>query len=327
MADFLYLKTLDDLPLQAREAIVAIGNFDGVHRGHQSVLQAALQLAKDKGKRAFVLTFEPHPKSFFRPDMPIDRLTKADEKAEIFRILGFDGVIELDFNQALASLTAQNFIDKILIQALACKGVVTGDNFHFGAKRSGTPAMLRDLSVKAGFDVMIMPGFCAEDSNMVSSSRIREKLAQGAVEEAASLLGYRYRIRAEVIHGNALGRTLGFPTANMCVPPQTNLKLGIYAVKLRRYSGMISHGVASFGYRPTVSDETTAPLLETYIFDFDGDLYGETCTVSFISYLRGEQKFDGLDALVAQMRHDEAKARACLATISPLSPLDKALTF
>jgi len=327
MADFLYLKTLDDLPLQARGGIVAIGNFDGVHRGHQSVLQAALQLAKNKGKRAFVLTFEPHPKSFFRPDAPVDRLTKAHEKAEILRALGFDGVIELDFNQVLASLTAQEFIDQILVQTLACKAVVTGDNFHFGAKRSGNPDMLQAASIKAGFEVEIVRGLCDKDGQMISSSRVREKLAQGAVEEAADLLGYRYRIRAEVVHGNALGRSLGFPTANMCVPPQTKLQLGIYAVKLRRYCGLILNGVASFGYRPTVSDEAVAPLLETYIFDFDGDLYGEICTVSFISHLRSEKKFDGLDALVDQMRRDEAQAHAKLGSIAPLSPLDQILTF
>jgi len=327
MADFLYLKTLDNLPLQAQGGVVAIGNFDGVHRGHQSVLHAALLLAKAKGRSAFALTFEPHPKSFFRPDAPVDRLTQAYEKAEILRALGFDGVIELDFNQALASLTAQQFIDQILVQTLVCKAVVTGDNFHFGAKRSGNPDMLQRASIKAGFEVEIVRGLCDEDGQMISSSRIREKLAQGAVEEAANLLGYRYRIRAEVVHGDALGRTLGFPTANMCVPPQTNLKLGIYAVKLRQQCGLILNGVASFGYRPTVSDEAITPLLETYIFDFDGDIYGEVCTVSFIAHLRGEKKFDGLDALVDQMRRDEMQAHACLATITPLSPLDQILTF
>jgi len=165
-----------------------------------------------------------------------------------------------------------------------------------------------------------------EDGQIISSSRIREMLAQDAVEAAAQLLGYRYRISAAVVHGDALGRTLGYPTANMLVPPQTRLRLGIYAVRLRRANGRLYDGVASFGYRPTVSEATT-PLLETYIFDFDGDLYGETCTVSFVAHLRGEQKFDGLDALVTQMRHDEAQARQILATTAPLSPLDQDLTF
>jgi len=331
MAHFLRLKTLENLPpsiqTQICGGIVAIGNFDGVHRGHQAVLEAALHLAHCQARPAFVLTFEPHPKSFFCPSRPVDRLTQASDKAEIFRALGFAGTIELVFDQALSSLTAQDFINQVLIGSLGCKAVVTGDNFHFGTKKGGNPQMLQMAGRRAGFEVKTVPGFHDENGEMISSSRIREKLAQGAVEEAAGLLGYRYRISAKVVHGDALGRTLGFPTANMCVPAQTGLKIGIYGVRLRRADGGIFDGVASFGYRPTVSDSATVPLLETHIFDFDDDLYGEICSVSFVSYLRGEKKFDGLEALVAQMRCDEIQARACLATITPLSSLDKMLTF
>jgi riboflavin kinase/FMN adenylyltransferase len=175
--------------------------------------------------------------------------------------------------------------------------------------------------------VTLVDAFSDENGDVVSSSRVREALAEGDVGLAAGLLGYRYAVSAEILHGKKLGRTLGYPTANMALPRETALRPGIYAVRFRRANGVVHDGVASFGRRPTVDEDGADLLLETYLFDFSGDLYGETCTVSLVSYLRGEEKFDGLDPLVAQMKTDEAEARAVLETIAPLSPLDAALTF
>jgi len=324
---FFQCQDLADIPPQIRGAnVVAIGNFDGVHRGHQSVLHKALTLARQYDLPALVLTFEPHPRTFFQPDKPVDRLTPAKIKAEIFRILGFDGVVSLDFNQALASLTASDFIMDVLVHGLGARHVVTGENFYFGAKRGGDVLFLAQEAARLGFQLHIARILADEGNKLISSSHIRQLLAQGEVEAAAHLCGYRYRICAQVIKGNQLGRTLGFPTANMRVPQQTHLKTGIYAVRLRREDGTVHDGVASFGFRPTVN-EVSEPLLETFIFDFDDDLYDEICTVSFFARLRGEEKFDNLEAMVAQMHRDTARAREILLNSSPLSSLDATLNF
>ncbi len=314
------------LPAAQRGGVVAIGNFDGVHRGHQAVLDKTLQLAKERGCPAVVLTFEPHPRSFFNPAQPVDRLTDAQEKAAILGLLGFDVVVEQAFDQSFSSLTAQEFIDQVLIERLGASEVITGVDFHFGTKRQGNPEFLKQAGEKHGFGVTLIEPFTDEGGEIVSSSRIRFCLAEGDVVHAAGLLGYRYTLASTVIKGKQLGRTLGFPTANMALPEQTGLKHGIYAVRFRRQDGSIYDGVASFGRRPTVDSDGSA-LLETFVFDFSGDLYGEFCSVSFFAYLRGEEKFDSLDALMVQMRKDEAEARAVLAAVKPLSLLDSHLTF
>lgn len=314
------------LPDRLKGAVVAIGNFDGVHRGHQVVLQCALDQAHRSGKAALVFTFEPHPRTLFKPDEPVDRLTPAAEKAEIFRLMGFDGVVEQAFTPAFAASTARAFIEDVLCGVLKADTVVTGDNFHFGCKRQGSPLFLQQESKRCGFNVCIVAGFRDESGQLVSSSRIRALLGEGAVEAAAGLLGYHYTVSAKVLRGNALGRTLGFPTANMALPRQTGLALGIYAVKFRRADGAIYNGVASFGCRPTVNSVAT-PLLETFLFDFKGDLYDQDGSVSFFSFLREERKFDGLAPLIAQMHRDVAEARAVLAAVRSLSPLDRHFTF
>lgn len=317
---------VETLPQHLRGGVVAIGNFDGVHRGHQAVLDKTLQLAKSKGCPAVVLTFEPHPRSFFNPAQPVDRLTDAQEKAAILGLLGFDAVVEQAFDAQFSALSAQDFIEQILIGRLGAAQVITGVDFHFGQKRQGNPAFLQSAGEKYGFGVTLIEPFTDEGGSIVSSSRIRDYLAQGEVSSAAGLLGYRYTLASTVIKGRQLGRTLGFPTANMALPDQTGLKHGIYAVRFRRHDGTLYDGVASFGRRPTVDSDGSA-LLETFVFDFSGDLYGEFCSVSFFSYLRGEEKFDSLDALMVQMRQDEAEARAILAAVQPLSLLDSYLTF
>ncbi|GAA5102599.1 bifunctional riboflavin kinase/FAD synthetase [Bartonella acomydis] len=329
MSDFLRLKGIDKFPMAWRGAVLALGNFDGVHCGHQMVLQKALDLACIKNKPAVVLTFEPHPRSFFQPSTPVDRLTEAAEKAEIFKILGFDGVIEQPFDAQFSALSAEQFIQAILKEAFDVCVVVTGENFQFGHKKSGNSQLLYQKGKEYGFEVVQMPCLLSrQDSQklIVSSSSIRKLLSQGQVEKAALLLGTRYRVRSKVIQGEQLGRLLGFPTANQMLSQQASLAHGVYAVRLRRANGVLHDGVASFGCRPTVV-KNGAPLLETYLFDFHDDLYGESCTVSFFQFLRGQEKFDGLEPLIAQMQCDERVAKAILAKVQPLSQLDERLTF
>jgi riboflavin kinase/FMN adenylyltransferase len=325
-AEILRVSDPQHLPAVLRGSVAAIGNFDGVHRGHQAVLERALGEADTSGRPAIVLTFEPHPRSVIRPDIPLFRLTPAPVKARILGALGFDAVVETPFTPAFAAQSAEEFVGRILDRDLGVGHVVTGVDFHFGKDRQGGPAYLIGAGKRHGFGVTLVDAFRDEGAEVVSSSRIRTLLSEGDVSGAAGLLGYRYTVEAEVSGGRKLGRTLGYPTANMALSAEMELAHGIYAVKFRRADGTLYDGVASFGRRPTVEADGAA-LLETFLFDFAGDLYGETCRVSFISWLRGEEKFDRLDALVAQMRRDEEEARAVLAKAVPLSPLDAAIAF
>ncbi|MEO9612165.1 MAG: bifunctional riboflavin kinase/FAD synthetase [Nitratireductor sp.] len=323
---FTRLAAVADLPSGWRGGVVAIGNFDGVHRGHQVVLGQALAEAKQRDAPALALTFEPHPRTLFRPEQPVFRLTPAPLKAGLLAAIGFDAVVEQRFDRTFAGQDAEQFVQHVLVDGLGIAHAVTGFDFHFGRNRQGDPAYLKAASVRNGFAVTLVEAFGDEDGKIISSSRIRGLLAEGEAAAAAGLLGYRYTVEAEVVRGRQLGRTLGFPTANMALPPQTALRHGVYAVRLRRADGSLHDGVASFGRRPTV-DDNGAPLLETFIFDFDGDLYGETCRVSLFGFLRGEEKFDDLEALCAQMRRDEAEARALLSGVRPLSELDGGIAF
>ncbi|SNB71175.1 MULTISPECIES: bifunctional riboflavin kinase/FAD synthetase [unclassified Agrobacterium] len=316
----------EPLPEALRGGVIAIGNFDGVHRGHRAVLDRALELAEARGVPALVLTFEPHPRSVFRPDTPVFRLTPAPLKARILEAIGFRSVIEYPFDREFSQRSAEEFVQSILVDWLHASAVVTGFDFHFGKGREGGPAFLMAAGKRHGFDVTLVDAFRDEGADVVSSSRIRSLLCEGDVAGAAGLLGYRFTVESEVIGGQKLGRTLGYPTANMALAPETELKAGIYAVRFRRPDGSIHDGVASFGYRPTVT-ENGAALLETFVFDFSGDLYGEVCSVSFFGHLRDELKFDGLDPLVAQIRRDEEEARAMLSGVRPLSALDAKIAF
>jgi len=314
------------LPENLKGGVIAIGNFDGVHRGHQTVLSRALALSEARGIPALVLTFEPHPRTVFNPDKPVFRLTPAPMRARILEAMGFHSVIEYPFDRDFSQRSADEFIHSILIDWLGASEVVTGFDFHFGKGREGGPAFLIEAGRKNGFGVTLVDAFRDEGAAVVSSSRIRGLLAEGDVAEAAGLLGYRFTVEAEVIRGQQLGRTLGYPTANMALPAEAELKPGIYAVRLRRADGTLHDGVASFGFRPTVT-ENGAALLETYVFDFSGNLYGETCSVSFFGHLRDELKFTGLEPLVAQIRRDEEEARALLAGVRPLGELDAKIAF
>lgn len=319
-------ETREPLPEHLRGGVIAIGNFDGVHRGHQAVLQRALDLAAERGIPALVLTFEPHPRTVFRPERPVFRLTPAPLKARILEGMGFSAVIEYPFDRDLSEMSAHDFIGSVLMDWLHGSEIVTGFDFHFGKGREGGPAFLMAAGQDNGFGVTLVDAFRDENASVISSSFIRALLGEGAVVEAAGQLGYRYTVEAEIIDGKKLGRTLGYPTANMQLPPEVELRNGIYAVRFRRPDGSLHDGVASYGRRPTVTSNG-APLLETFLFDFSGDLYGEVSAVSFFGHLRDELKFDGLDALVVQMRRDEEEARALLSDVKPLGDIDRRICF
>jgi riboflavin kinase/FMN adenylyltransferase len=312
---FLTLTSLADFPDTLKGGVVAIGNFDGVHRGHQAVLSQAVNLAKANGVSATVLTFEPHPRTFFKPDAPLFRLTDAHTKANLFEALGFDCVVQHAFNSALSSTLAEDFVKSLLVDAMAVSHVVTGYDFHFGKGRGGSPQFLQEAGAKHSFSALIVSAFTDEGGGVISSSRIRECLANANLAEANALLGYSYRVSGEVIKGQQLGRTLGYPTANITLPPEATLAHGIYAVRARLADGSLHDGVASYGRRPTFDNGEA--LLETFVFDFSGDLYGQEITIYLESWLRGEEKFDSAEALVEQMDKDSQEAKAYLAMLGP----------
>jgi riboflavin kinase/FMN adenylyltransferase len=322
MPGLLTLTTPADLPAHLRGAVAAIGNFDGVHRGHQAVLDLALERGRATGRPVVAVTFEPHPRTLFKPEAPVFRLTPAPVKARLMRALGTDAVLVLPFTRDFAALTAEAFVRDILVDGLGIGHAVVGWDFHFGARRGGSPAFLTAAGHLDGFGVDVIPAFAAEDGALVSSSRIRDALAVGDVSLANGLLGYRWFSLAEVVHGAKRGRTLGIPTANMELGADCRLAHGVYAVTFR-VDGETRAGVANFGRRPQF--DNGAPLLETHVLDFDGDLYGRTAAVAFLARLRPELKFAGVDALIAQMHADIAEARAVVAALPPGSALDRAL--
>ena len=312
---FITIKNPAVFPEAFRGGVVAIGNFDGVHRGHQAVLCAAVNLAGANDVPATVLTFEPHPRTFFKPDKPVFRLTNAKTKSELMRAIGFNCVVEHPFDKAFSSTEAGEFVRKVLCDRFGVSHVVTGYDFHFGKGREGSPQFLMQSGEKLGFSATIVTAFSDEAGDVVSSSRIRQCLEAGNISEANGLLGYTWRTSGIVIKGQQLGRTLGFPTANITLPPEARLAHGIYAVRVRLADGSMHNGVASYGRRPTF--DNGAALLETFIFDFSGDLYGQEITIHLDCWLRGEAKFDTSDALVGQMEKDSEEAKAYLDTLDP----------
>ncbi|HUG63419.1 MAG TPA: bifunctional riboflavin kinase/FAD synthetase [Methylomirabilota bacterium] len=315
---------LDDAPPALRGAHVAIGNFDGMHRGHQAVLESALQASAPAGRPAVALTFEPHPRDFFKPTEPVFRLTPPAAKARVAAALGLQGLVAVPFDASVAALPAERFVQAVLRDALAVSGVSIGWNFRFGAGRGGTPEVLSALGLDHGVTVAVVEPFRSEDGSVVSSSRIRDLIGEGDIAAAAGLLGYRWFFDGVVVNGEKRGRTIGYPTANVRLAPEVRLAHGIYAV-VAEFGGERRHGVASYGRRPTF--DNGAAVFETYVFDFSGDLYGETMTVTPVARLRDEMKFDNVAALVEQMDRDSAEARAMLTHLQPVSPLDGALLF
>ncbi len=297
-------------------AVIAMGNFDGVHRGHQAVIAVARDRAKALGKPAAVLTFEPHPRAFFRPDEPLFRLTDEAAKLRLLASTGLDGVIVLTFDAALANLTADDFVAHVLVERFAISGAIIGFNFHFGKNRAGSPDFLAAEGRKYGFAVDIVPPF-ELDGRPVSSGPIRDALGAGRLDDAAALLGFPWFVSGEVIHGDKRGRELGFPTANLKLDAACGLRHGVYAVRVavagRRYDG-----VANFGRRPMF--DTGAVLLEVFLFDFAGDLYGQSMDVAFIAWIRPEAVFGSVDELVRRMQDDAAQARAALKRAGDVFP-------
>ncbi len=312
------------LPDALRGSVVAIGNFDGLHRGHRTVISEALALGGALGVPTLVLSFDPHPRTLFRPDAPMFRLTPDPVKARVLRALGVSGLVNARFDRAFAAQTADEFIASVLVAQLGARHVVVGHDFRFGRGQSGNTDFLLEAGPAIGFGVTVIDAFSDEGGDIVSSSRIRDLLRAGDAVEAAGLLGYRFLFSAPVIHGDARGRDLGYPTANLNPGTQFELAHGIYAVRAR-VEGVLHDGVASFGRRPTFDNGNA--LFEVHLFDFSGDLYGRWMDVSVICRLRGEERFASVDALIAQMDRDSAEARAALAAILPLGPLDLALTF
>jgi riboflavin kinase/FMN adenylyltransferase len=294
-------------------AVVAMGNFDGVHLGHRTVISAALEMARANGQPAMAVTFEPHPRSFFSPNTPQFRLTDETGKLRLLAGTGLAGAVVMTFDKARASTTAQDFIRHDLIERLGISGIAVGYDFHFGKGRVGSPGLLMSEAPRLGIQVDVQAHVDIEE-RPVSSSAIRMALAEGQIDDATAMLGGPWFISGEVIHGEKRGRDLGYPTANIRLEKNCGLKHGIYAVRVGCGQGKDEarfDGVASFGRRPTF--DNGAPLLEIFLFDFKGDLYGATLDVAFIAFIRDELKFDSIEALIRQMDDDSAKARAVLA--------------
>ncbi len=291
-----------------RGAVVAMGNFDGVHLGHRVVIAAAMEMAQKAKRPALAVTFEPHPRHFFSPNTPQFRLSSENDKLRLLAGMGLDGAVVMTFDAKRAGTSAQDFINHELTGRLGISGIAVGYDFHFGKGRMGTPSLLAAEAPRLGIEVHIQPHVDILD-RPVSSSAIRMALTEGQVADATAMLGAPWFVSGEVIHGEKRGRDLGFPTANLRLDPHCGLKHGIYAVRVGRGAERFD-GVASFGRRPTF--DNGAPLLEVFLFDFNGDLYGQRLDVAFIAFLREEAKFSGIDALVAQMNDDTARAKAQL---------------
>jgi riboflavin kinase/FMN adenylyltransferase len=311
----------NDVPAALRGAVVAIGNFDGVHRGHRALIAEAKIQAEARRSPLAVLSFEPHPQEYFKPSPESFRLTPLRAKARLLADLGVDALFALAFDAEMATRTPQDFVLNVLDTGLGISGAVVGHDFEFGRKRAGNLATLSYMGEMEGFTVTAFDAVTAHSSHeksgdeKISSTLIRQMLKQARPEEAARLLGHPWAVEARVEHGDARGRTMGFPTANMhlghCLAPA----FGVYAVRVNILEGdraVSRHdGVANFGIRPMY--QVNVPLMETHLFDFDGDLYGKYLSVELIQYIRPEAKFANLDALIAQIAADAAKARGILA--------------
>lgn len=310
------------VPASLKGGAVAIGNFDGVHRGHQAVLEAALTAARTRGIPALGITFEPHPRDAFRPEHPVFRLTPPAIKARLVKAVGLDGLVCLPFSPEFAAQSPEDFVKTVLVDELAIRHVVVGWNFHFGKGRHGTPDKLRELGALHGFTVEVVPPFETEDGYTVSSSEVRDRLSEGVLAEATGLLGWHWFFEGTVVDGDKRGRTIGFPTANIRLPQQVRLAQGVYAV-FAHIDGVRHAGVASWGRRPTFDNGN--PVFETFVFDFTDNLYGKTIAITPISYLRPELKFDGIQPLIDQMNLDAVEGRALLNAFDGFTAIDRAI--
>lgn len=322
MTDFLRLSDLDTVPPSLRGAYVAIGNFDGFHRGHQTVLATLKARAQAAGVPAIVLTFEPHPRDVFAPSPFMFRLTDGDAKARLAQALDLDGIVILQFDRAFSQIEAEDFVDRFLVDALAVTGVIVGSDFHFGRQRRGTPTFLKAAGDRLGFAVETLE-LMDEGDEVISSSRIRAALSEGAVAAANRLLGYHWFFDGCVVKGDQRGRELGYPTANTLTHEGFQLAQGVYAVRARLGDRLLD-GVAAYG-KPMFDNQR--PPFETHLFDFSEDIYGQTISVALIAHIRGQEVFSGLDGLIAAMDRDSRKASEALAQAAPLGELDARLGF
>jgi riboflavin kinase / FMN adenylyltransferase len=297
------------VPITARSAVVAIGNFDGVHLGHRVLLNEAVRLGKSLGRPSGAMVFEPLPREYFQPNEQHFRITPLKRKLAIFEKIGLKVAFVEPFDHLLAGLKADEFIERVLVAGLGVSHVIIGYDFYFGHKRGGNPELMVHAGERLGFGVTIVPPV-AEAGEAFSSSGVRLHLAQGDVKGAAHMLGENWRVAGKVVGGAKRGTGLGYPTANVPMPKGTGLGHGIYAV--RAHVDGLTHAAAAYlGTRPTFDDGM--PVLEVFLFDFDGDLYGHEMDVEFVDFLRGDRKFSSEAELVAQMHADVARARVILA--------------
>jgi riboflavin kinase/FMN adenylyltransferase len=316
VADMQRLTIDQPIPEALRGAVLALGNFDGFHLGHQAVVGRAVQRGAHERRPVIVATFDPHPVRHFRPDTPPFRLTSLDQRQELFRHAGADAMLVFRFDSALASTSAEDFVSQLLAGRIGAAGVVTGEDFTFGKGRGGNAVTLR-ASCAAHDMIAETVAPILQDGEPVSSSRVRDALVAGDPGTATRLLTRPFAVEATVIHGDARGRDLGWPTANLELGPYQRPAYGIYAVRVRLDDGSEHDGVASLGIRPMF--DPPRELLEANLFDFDGDLYGRTIEIALHHYLRPEARFGSLDALKAQIEQDAAEARALLAGGAPLA--------
>jgi len=293
---------------------VTIGNFDGLHLGHQAMLARLQDVARTRGLPSCVLSFEPHPREFFAPAQAPARLSSLREKAECLQQLGIDRLHVFRFDRAFSALTAEAFIEQVLGRTLQARYVLVGDDFRYGAKRAGDFALLKQVGETLGFDAEFLPTVEVAGER-ASSTAVRNALAAGQLEHAARLLSRPYSISGRVVHGDKLGRDIGFPTANIQLRHNRPPLMGIFAVELHGLNGAPLAGVASLGKRPTVKSPNAVPVLEVHLFDFNADIYGRRVRVSVLHKLRDEEKYPDLDSLVAQIKRDVDNAKHYLAKI------------
>ena len=301
----------DPMPEALRGAVIALGNFDGFHLGHQAVAGEAIKQAKAAGRPAIIATFDPHPVRYFVPDAAPFRLTSLDQRQRLFAAAGADAMLVFDFDAALAGTTAEDFVAKLLVEQLGAAAVVTGEDFTFGKARGGNIGVLREVGAAHGLGCTAM-GAVSDEGGVISSSRIREALQAGDCAEATRLLTRPFAVQGPVIHGDKNGRKLGFPTANIYMSGYVRPAYGVYAVRGKLSDGRILDGAANIGIRPQF--DPPKELLEPYFFDFSEDLYGQTIEVEFHAFIRGEAKYDGMDALMAQISKDCDVAKALLSS-------------
>ncbi len=303
-----------EMVAELKGSVLALGNFDGVHLGHQAVIRAAMEAGATAGLPHAVMTFEPHPRALFNPDQPPFRLTPFRVKARLIEALGVDVCFMPHFDKSFASQTAEDFVADLLVGCLGVRRVVVGYDYVFGKGRQGTGAFLQRMGDVLGFSVTVVPPATAGGGEVYSSTRVREYLVAGRPDEAAKLLGHYWEIEGRVEHGDARGRTIGFPTANIHLGEYQRPATGVYAVRAGIDAGGATRwmdGVANFGRRPTF--DKTDELLEVHLLDVDEDLYGRHLRVALIDHIRPERRFDGIDALKAQIVEDATRARAILA--------------